>query len=241
VTRGARRRRGALLLTLAVACGGVAASEVENRERRLDARIGPLVPVVVARSDLPQGASIAPGRIGGLLAVRRVPARFAPPDSLAAPAEAAGARLAVPLAAGAYVTGAALARGGGDSRSGRRAGVGERAVDVAVAAGTDLADAGPGIRVDVLITTDGQEGRGRSYLALEDVELLSARPGGQAAAGAGGGAGAHATAVATLRVTLREAVLLTAAESFAREIRLLVRPPGERRAGARVAIDAAAL
>jgi pilus assembly protein CpaB len=238
VSRRARRRRGALLLALALACGGMAASEVQDRERRVEAQIGPLVPVVVARADLATDEALTPAR----LAVTRVPARFAPPDGLAAPEEAAGARLAVPLAAGAYVTGATLARGGGGRADEAGPGAGERAVDVAVAGGADLAGAEPGARVDVLITTDGGEARGRSYLALEDVELLDARPGGQAeGAGAGGGAAAHATAVATLRVTLREAVLLTAAQSFAREIRLLVRPPGERRAGRGLAVDAAAL
>lgn len=236
MSRTARRRRGALLLALAVACGGLAASEVQDRERRLDARIGPLVPVVVARSDVRSGDSLAPARLG----VRRVPARFVPPDALAAPEEAAGAKLAVPLAAGAYVTEAALRRGGDRGRGGRSPGVGERAVDVAVAGGADLAGAGPGARVDVLITTDGAQGQGRSYLALEDVELLGARP-SAAADGGAGGSGAHATAVATLRVTVREAVLLTAAQSFAREIRLLVRPPGERRAGRPIAVDAASL
>jgi pilus assembly protein CpaB len=40
------------------------------------------------------------------------------------------------------------------------------------------------------------------------------------------------TALATLRVTVRQAIYLTAADNFAREIRLLVRPPRDRsRAG----------
>jgi pilus assembly protein CpaB len=238
VSRAGRRRRGALLLVLALACAGMAASEVRDRERRAGARVGPLVPVVVARADLRSGAALSPER----LAVRRVPARFAPPDALAAPDEAAGARLAAPLAAGAYVTSAALAPGDGGRSGGP--GAGERAVDVAVAAGADLAAAGPGARVDVLITTDARDGRGRTYLALEDVELLGVRAadGSTGAGGAGdGGAAVHATATATLRVTLREAVLLTAAQSFARELRLLVRPPGERRGGRALAFDASGL
>jgi hypothetical protein len=49
-------------------------------------------------------------------------------------------------------------------------------------------------------------------VALEDVELLGVRG-----------------AVAALRVTARQAVYLTAAANFAHEIRLLVRPPGDRR------------
>ena len=175
-----------------------------------------------------------------------MPARFAPPDALPAVEEAAGARLATPVAAGSYVTGGALARGDAGTTAGApgRAGAGERLVDIAVAAGADLAAGGPGTRVDVLITTDAGSGRGRTYLALEDVELAGVRGAGQSDAGGGAGgdgAAAHATALATLRVTLREAVLLTAAQSFAREIRLLVRPPGERPGGARLAVGAGSL
>jgi pilus assembly protein CpaB len=216
----------------------MAASEVEDRERMVESRIGPLVPVVVTRSDLGAGARLEPAR----LAVRRVPARFAPPDALAAPEEAAGARLATPLAGGAYVTAATLARGDGEASG--RPGAGERALDIAVVAGADLAAAGPGARVDVLITTDAGDGRGRTYLALEDVELIGVRAAGEGAsggAGGGDGAAARATATATLRVTLREAVLLTAAQSFARELRLVVRPGGERRTGRPLAVDSAQL
>ena len=81
----------------------------------------------------------------------------------------------------------------------------------------------------MLVSTEGGSGRGRSFLALEDVELLSLRSAG-AAAGAGGGESQRRapTTVATLRVTLRQAVYLTAAENFAREVRLLPRPPGDR-------------
>ena len=43
-------------------------------------------------------------------------------------------------------------------------------------------------------------------------------------------AASAATALATLRVTLRQAVYLTAADNFAREIRLLARAPGDHSA-----------
>jgi pilus assembly protein CpaB len=234
MTRGGRRRRAAVLLALAMACGGLAASEVQERERRAEARTGPLVPVVVARSDLRAGAAVTPDRLG----IVRIPARFAPPDALPATGEVVGAKLAVPLTAGAYVTASAIERGGG----GRRPAEGERAIDVAVVGGADLTDAGPGTRVDVLVTTDDAEARGRAYLALEDVELLGLRAAeGEPGTAEQGGAAARATAIATLRATLREAVLLTAAQSYAREIRLLVRPPGERRAGRGLAVYAGEL
>jgi pilus assembly protein CpaB len=97
--------------------------------------------------------------------------------------------------------------------------------------------------VDVIVTTEARSGvgGGRTYLALQDVELLGARAADGGAGAAGDGAAAHASAVATLRVTLREAVYLTAAQSFAREIRLLPRPPGDRRAAPPLAVRAGGL
>jgi pilus assembly protein CpaB len=90
----------------------------------------------------------------------------------------------------------------------------------------DLVTAGS--RVDVLVTREPRPGgSGSTALALEDVEVLAAAP-------AGGEAGARRVA-ASLRVTLRQAVYLAAAQSFARELRLLPRAAGDRaRAGNRV-------
>jgi pilus assembly protein CpaB len=51
-------------------------------------------------------------------------------------------------------------------------------------------------------------------------------------------AGGATSAVATLRTTLRQAVYLTAAQSYAREIRLLPRPPGDRRRVGRATVGA---
>ena len=202
-----------MLLSLALACGGIAASRVHGRLREVEARVGPLAPVVVARSDLEAGKRLS----RGVLAVRSVPARFLPPDAVGSPAEADGLRLAVPLPAGAYLTAGALAAGGDHARPGAALAPGDRAVDVAVAGGESLGEvAEPGARVDVLVTA-----RGRTYLALQDAELLGTRSSDQ-----GDG---PASTIATLRVSLREAVYLTAAQNFAREVRLLVRPPRERR------------
>jgi pilus assembly protein CpaB len=91
--------------------------------------------------------------------------------------------------------------------------------------------------VDVLVSSEA--GGGRSYLALEDVELLDLRPGDPSAGPDEGGA--PASSVATLRVTLRQAVFLTAAENFGREIRLLARPPGDRRRSGGAAVPARSL
>jgi pilus assembly protein CpaB len=89
--------------------------------------------------------------------------------------------------------------------------------------------------VDVVVSTEPHAGEGRTFVALQDVELLSVRSGG--GDGETGGAKASADAVATLRVTLRQAVYLTAAQNFARELRLLPRPPGDREHGGGVAFS----
>lgn len=223
-----RRRRGLLLLSVALASGGLAASQVRERERSLAAQVGPAVPVLVAATDLRAGARVSPRA----LALRRVPARFVPPDALAASDGLVGARPAVPIVAGSYVT-AGLFEGSDDEhREGGGVGRGERAVTVEVSGAAGLA---VGSRVDVLVSTESGAGGGRTLMALAGAELLSLEGGPPGAApaegtGAAGTGAAAPTALATLRVSVRQAVYLTAADNFAREIRLLARPPGDRAA-----------
>ena len=240
----ARRRRAFLFLSLSLACGGLAASEVSSRVREVEAAVGGLVPVLTAARDVPAGKELRRGD----LAVREVPERFAPPDSLAAAEEAAGLPVAAPLAKGSYVTTAVFGPAAGGQAGARGPAPlrrGERAVEVAVAGGEVLAGSAPGARVDVLISTDARSGPGRTLLALEDVELLDLRAGSGGGAGVGGiegeGAGAAASGTAILRVTLRQAVYLTAAQNFAREVRLLPRPPGDRRRAGRAEVAAGGL
>lgn len=237
----ARRRRGLLLLSVALASGGLAASQVRERERSVAALVGPEVPVLVAARDLAAGERV-PARA---LALRRVPARFVPPDALASAEGVAGARPAVPVAAGAYLTAGLLESSSGEHRQGGAVGRGERAVTVEVSGAAGLS---PGVRVDVLVSTESGSGGGRTLMALAGAELLRLEGaggggygesgtdgGGDGAIAAGGTGAAGPTALATLRVTLRQAVYLTAADNFAREIRLLTRPPGDHsRAGAAV-------
>jgi pilus assembly protein CpaB len=227
----ARRRRGALLLSVALASGGLAASNVHERERRAAERLGPLVDVLVATRDLPAHSRLRPEAV----AVRRLPARFAPPDALSSGMGVAGARVAAPIAAGGYLT-AGLFAGGNAGRGHGAARRGERGVTVEVAGGAALAGLVQGDRVDVLVSTENAAG-GRTQMALAGAELLGmgdAPTGGYAEADAAARAGP--TALATLRVSLRQAIYLTAADNFAREIRLLARPAGDRsRAGGAIA------
>lgn len=218
-----RRRRAALLLGLALLLGGLAASDVARREAALERRLGPPVPVLIARADLAPGTPLSPE----VLAVREVPARFAPVGMFASLPEALGRRTLVAVPAGGFV-GPAQLEGGGEEGGGLRPG--ERVADV-VAVGSPEAIVG-GARVDVVVSREGERGdAGVTVLALEDVEVLAAAP-AAAPTAAGPGTAADAPRVAaSLRVTIRQAVFLAAAQSFAREVRLLARGPGDRRRG----------
>jgi pilus assembly protein CpaB len=110
---------------------------------------------------------------------------------------------------------------------------GERAAEV-LASGDPEAVV-PGARVDVLVTREGVDGAaGATRLALEDVEVLAAAP---APAEDRDGATAGPRVAATLRVTLRQAVYLGAAQAFAREIRLLARPQGDSARAGSLTVD----
>ncbi|HEV2812452.1 MAG TPA: SAF domain-containing protein, partial [Solirubrobacteraceae bacterium] len=183
--------------------------------------LGPTVSVVVARAPIDAGAKVETRS----LAVRHVPARFAPRDAYATPPEVAGQRAAANIPAGADVTAAALADPAAPA-PGAPVGRGERVAEIVAAGPQDVIVAGA--RVDVLVTREPRPGApGGTDLALEDVEVLAAAP-----APADSNAGAPRTA-ASLRVSLRQAVYLAAAQSFARELRLLPRAHGDHgRAGA---------
>jgi pilus assembly protein CpaB len=227
-------------MTASLACGGMAASEVGDRVEDVERQIGAPVPVVVAARDLESGTELSRGD----LRLSRVPERYAPRDAPTDPRQAIGLTTAGPVAAGSPITAGVV--GGADIGGGphglRR---GERAVDVAVSASEALADTvAPGSRVDVLVSTEPTDGPARSFLALEDVELLAMGPAPAAGTGLADDTDAvlgPATTLATLRVTLRQAVYLAAVQNFSREIRVLARPPGDRRRVGRAAVLASEL
>jgi pilus assembly protein CpaB len=213
-----RRRRGLLLLGLSLVLGGLAAADVSRREAALERRLGPAVPVVVVRRALEPGTALEAAH----LAVRRVPARFAPAQGFAAPRELVGLRTTVALGPGDDISPGEV----GAARGGPRLRLGERVADVVAVGSPDAVT--PGARVDVVVTREGRDGGpGRAELALEDVEVLAAAPAPEDAGGADRDPGAPRVA-ASLRVTVRQAVFLAAAQSFAREVRLLPRAPGDR-------------
>jgi pilus assembly protein CpaB len=201
-----RRRRGALLIGLALALGGLAASDVGRREAAVRAQLAPLVDVVVAGRDLPPRRRLTPAD----LALRRVPARYAPVGAAALPDEVLGRRPVAAVPRGAYLGAGQLEdeSAPGPARMRR----GERAVEVAGAGSPQLVVAGA--QVDVVVVPE----RGAARLALTGAQVLAARP----LAGSDGTDGA-ARVAATLRVTAAQALALASLEAGAREVRLLAR------------------
>jgi pilus assembly protein CpaB len=220
-----RRRRAAVLIGLSLILGALAASDVSGREAALRREVGPAVPVLVARAGLNAGARLDPG----VLAVRRVPSRYAPAGAYRSPDELAGLRAAVPIPAGTDLEPALVDDGTKPAGpAGPPLREGERVAQV-VAVGS-VRSVPAGVRVDVLVTREGSGAdAGSTTLALEDVEVLGA----SGAPSSGSGPDGELPRVSLdLRVSVRQAVYLAAAQSFARELRVLPRAPGDRGHGA---------
>lgn len=226
------------MLGASAVCAGLAVSMVDRYAEEVDARVGPLVPVVVASSDIPRGRLVTPAVAAASLVERQVPKRFAPPGALRARAEAVGFEVAAGLAAGDYLgelqlrspreAGGPQARSSGDTRL----------VEVAVAGARRMGDVlRAGSTVDVLITTERGGSPGRTFLALQRVPVVGFAAGG----GSVGDQSAAADGRVTMRVTLRQAVLLTAAENFAREVRVVPRAAGDDRRVGPVSVAAGGL
>lgn len=213
------RRRAIVLLALAGVLGTLAASDVSRREAALRRGLGPEVGVVVARVGLPAGTALSASRLD----VRRVPARYAPAQAFHRGGQVLGLHAAVAIPAGADLqpemvrlgTGAAPAVGPPLAR-------GQRLVPLVASGSAREIQAGD--RVDVLITRDGAGATGgTTTLAVADVQVVAV------AAADSDDPGPHVNV--QLRVSLHQAVLLRAAQTFARDISLLVRPAGDVGAG----------
>lgn len=213
-----RRARALLFLAAALVCAILAAAVAGRYRSRVEARYGPLRPVVVASAELPAGRPIGVDRAGTALTVRRVPASFVPPGALVRTADALGRAPGATIPAGSYVLGAQLAVPRPDAPRAPGVGQGLRPVEVTVAGAEALTvgeGAPEGSRVDVVVSR--QAGLGRSaqaHIAAFGVKLLAL----QSPSGPGEGWSA------TLAVTEQQALTLIGAQSAGREIRLLPRP-----------------
>jgi pilus assembly protein CpaB len=233
------RRRAAAMLGAAVVCAGLAVSAVDRYAGEVEARVGPLVPVVVATGDIRRGRTVTRRVAATLLAQRLVPRRFAPPAALRSRADAIGFEVTAAVAAGDYVGGSQLGPPGSRGEMHARWSGDARVVQVAVAGAHTIAEAlRAGSLVDVLITTERGRSAPRTFLALQRVPVVGFEPG---AGGSLPGDGRSADGRVTLRATLRQAVLLTAADNFAREIRVIPRATGDHRRLLPISISASGL
>ncbi len=213
-----RRTRAIVFLVAALVCAALAATVAGRYRSRVEARYGPLRPVVVATSELAAGRPIGVERAGAALAVRRVPASFVPPGALSRPADVLGRAPAATIPAGSYVLGVQLAIPKPDAPRAPGVGRGLRPVEVAVAGAQALTVGGEppeGGLVDVVVSRQAGLGHSaRAYIAATAVRLLALQsPGGPGESWS-----------ATLAVTEAQALTLIGAQSAGREVRLLPKP-----------------
>jgi Flp pilus assembly protein CpaB len=212
-----RRGRAIAFGAAALGAAAISAALADGYGDRVASGYGELRPVVIAGTALAAGQRIDPKLAGGL-EVRRVPARFVPPGALSTPPQALGLvpRAAVP--AGSYLVASLLRPPGAGSKPGLMLGRGRRPVQIAVSGAGALLAAGPpprGTMVDVVVTVEPKgAGSGRTYVAAPGVPLLALTAGAEAEAAG--------EAEATLGLTRAQALDLIHAESFARQVTILL-------------------
>ena len=194
-----RRRKSIAFFVAALLAAGMAAAIADGYGDRARRGYGELREVVVVSGALKRGQALDPSRAEDLLELRRVPARFAPPDVLDDPAAALGLVTTATIPAGSYLLASQLR----PPRTGAGApglGAGRHPVEIAVSGAGALLAAGArpvGSKVDVVVTAEPSgAGAGRTYVAAAAVPLLALAPAAAEAAGEG-------TALATLRTYVR--------------------------------------
>lgn len=172
--------------------------------------------VLVAREPIPAGTEVDETLAAGAMQLASIPAGVELAGLLDSASAAIGRRTVAHLSPGEPVTEAVL--GGAPGVGPAPLSDGERAVSAPLSAAAGAAGAlTPGVRVDVVAST-GEGLTGRTRVVVRDAEVLAVSV--PQVEGEGG--------EAVLRVTAAQALTVTAALNFAREVRLLVRPPGER-------------
>lgn len=213
-----RRTRALAFLALALVTAALAAGIADSYGSRVASGYGPLRPVVVAARTLERGGVLGPRDVAGDLESRRVPVRFVPSGALRDPREALGLAPSVELEPGSYLVAGQLRAPRPENGAPGPLGAHRRPVEIAVSGAEALLAtgiAGPGAKVDVVVTTEPSgSGSGRTYVAAAAVPLLALGPGPD-------GPGPGGAAAATLALTKRQALRLIAAESFARKLTLL--------------------
>jgi pilus assembly protein CpaB len=217
-----RRRRALLLAAAAALCGIASVALALGYRRQVDASLGATASAVVVREPLPAGRRLRPPVLRRSLEMRTVPLRFLPPDALANPEQAMGARPLAPVPAGSYLLASHLRSERAEREPARRLPAGRRPLGLTVAGGEALRAAvgrAGAERVDVVVAEEPRAGvRGRVIVAARGVPLLELSPSGEITDSGEGPAWS-----ATLAVRRGQALRLIKAENFAREIRLIPR------------------
>jgi pilus assembly protein CpaB len=178
----------------------------------------PTIRVLVARQVIPPGTLIEAAADQGALALAAVAEDLPLAGLLSGVDDARGRRTVAALSPGEPLTQAAL--GGAPGVAPAPLAVGERAVPVPLrSAGGPAVAPVPGARVDV-IASDGEGPAGRTRVVVADAEVLAVtREDARAAEGGGD--------VLLLRLSTAQALDVTRALDFSREVRVVTRPAGE--------------
>src|SRR5262249_40517639 len=164
-----RRGRAAAFLVAALACAAAAAAIAGDYGASVASQYGALRPVLVAAEELPARSPIDPADTRRTLAVRRVPARFLPPDALASVDGAVGREPSAAIPAGSYLPASELRAPGHRHPKRPSLGANRRPVEIEVSGAAALAATGEnpeGSRVDVVVTSEPNTGgSGRPFVA----------------------------------------------------------------------------
>lgn len=174
--------------------------------------------VLVASRLLPAGTVIGDEQSASSLALAPVAPGLGLAGLLRDASQARGRRLVAPVSPGEPITESSL--GGADGTGPAPLAAGERAVPVPLrsAGGPSVAPV-PGQRVDVM-ASDGEGLAGRTRVVVPGAEVL-------AVTGASGEEGPDASGVLLLRLSTAQALDVTRALDFAREVRVVSRPVDE--------------
>jgi Flp pilus assembly protein CpaB len=179
------------------------------------------VEVLIARQAVPAGTLLDAATLEAVFAGASIETGEPLAGMVGDRAAVVDRRTAADLVAGEPLTLAAL---GGGALPVAPLAVGERAVPVPVqAAGSAAAALRPGVLVDVVASTgEGVAGRTRVVVAAAEVLAVDGTVTDGFGQAAGGGS-------VLLRAGARDALVITAALNFARDVRLLPRPEAEGR------------
>ncbi|MSO44218.1 MAG: hypothetical protein EXQ74_02735 [Thermoleophilia bacterium] len=174
--------------------------------------------VLVARREIPPGTLIDETEAAASLAVASLPANLGLRGLISRADQAIGRRVVAVISVGEPLTQASL--GGDPAVAPEPLALGERAVPVPLrSAGGPAIAPHTGARVDVL-ASDGEGLTGRTRIVVRNAEVFGVVAPDPEAGGDGGGS-------LVLRLTMAQALDVTRALDFAREVRVVTRPAGE--------------